>query len=98
MTKEEIKQQIKSTALNKIRKPNEKRLKIKKGQESNWLSILRDLSKGWDGLFEEVKEENTDGFSMLFDTGKKIVSKQDFTVTLTVEFNNKVDGSVEVID
>jgi hypothetical protein len=65
-----------------------KEVTVQKGQETNKLSVLRELMSEMGDLFERVKEDDPSKFDAIqdfFGGGYKTVSKVGFKATLTIE-------------
>lgn len=63
-------------------------IKIKKGQESNKLILIKELTIGLNELFETVKDKNATGLKQLFGGNDMIVSKRSFKARLIIEFDD----------
>lgn len=63
-------------------------IKIKKGQESNKLILIKELTIGLNELFETVKDKNAKGLKQLLGRNDMIVSKRSFKARLIIEFDD----------
>lgn len=63
-------------------------IKIKKGQESNRLILIKELTIGLNELFETVKDKNANRLKQLLGGNDMIVSKRSFKARLIIEFDD----------
>lgn len=70
-----------------FKKTRKKEIKIKKGETTNKLIILRDLMRDMDDLFESIEDEEADNTRKFFGASNKTVSAKDFKLTFIIEEN-----------